>query len=213
MDRIGAGMQGYLHTYEAYRIPKGTTVKDASGEDIILSEKEDTLVLTEKAGRQLVKDRKAHNGMLMMKAEVAAEKTQSAAAEKQAKDYAKIMAVYRAMAKGDVVPSGDERKLQEFDPDLYQMAKTAQSMARQAERKEHKSQWDEREENAHREKMRELSNESNEAAHAAVTGPKAFASAQKDHIVEIDSGGVDFSSMTVMSLGAGVTGAQIDLSV
>lgn len=213
MDGIGKGMQGYLHTYEAYRIPKGTTVKDASGEDIILSEKEDTFVLTEKAGRQLVNDRKAHNGMLQMKAEAAAQRTQSVAAEKQAKDYSKIMAVYRAMVKGDIVPSGDERKLQEYDPDLYQMAKNAQSMARQAERKEHKSQWDEREESAHREKMRELSNESNEAAHAAATGPGAFASAQKDHIVEIDSGGVDFSSMTVMSLGAGVTGAQIDLSV
>ena len=37
MSRIDANMLGYLHTYEAYRIPKGTKVKDAAGEEIILS--------------------------------------------------------------------------------------------------------------------------------------------------------------------------------
>lgn len=35
------------------------------------------------------------------------------------------MAVYRAMAKGDIVPASDERKLQEYNSDLYQTAKFA----------------------------------------------------------------------------------------
>lgn len=213
MSKIEAGMQGYLHTYEAYRIPKGTKVKDAAGKEVVLSAEEDVLVLTQKAGKQLVKDRTDHNNMLLMEAEMAAQKTQQAASEKTAQDYAKIMAVYRAMAKGDIVPASDERKLQEYNSDLYQAAKMAQAMARQAERKKQKSQWDEKEEQDHQAKMKELRDQSNEAVLAVGKGSQAFSSAQKERIVEIDSSGVDFSSMQVMNLGSGVTGEHIDLSI
>lgn len=213
MSKIETGMSGYLHTYEAYRVPKGTSVKNASGEDIVLSNEEDVLVLTKKAGKQLVKDRRAHNGMLQLKAELAAQKTQNAANEKNAEDQAKIMAVYRAIAKGDIVPASDERKLQEYSADLYQAAKMAQSMAQINERKKHASQWDEEEEDAYNAKKKALCDESNEAAAAAITGARDFSNAQKKRIVEIDSSNIDFSSMEVMSLGAGVTGVLIDLSI
>lgn len=217
MSKIDSKMSSYLHTYEAYRIPKGTKVQDATGKEVILSNEEDVLVLTEKASKQLVKDRKEHNGMLQLKAEMAAQKTQNAANEKIAKDNAKIMAVYRAMANGDIVPASDERKLQEYDKDLYQAAKMAQSMAqlrtKQAKRRQHASQWDEKEEQTHEAKMKELDEASNEAALAVGEGSQKFSSAQKERIVEIDSSGVDFSSMQVMGLGSGVTGALIDLSI
>ena len=206
-------MSGYLHTYEAYRVPKGTKVQDATGKEVVLSNEEDVLVLTEKASKQLVKDRNEHNVMLQMKAERAAQKTQQAASEKVAKDTAKVMAVFRAMSKGDIVPASDEKKLQEYDSDMYQMAKIAQSMAIQEKRKKHDSQWDEKEEKEHKAKMKELGEKSNEAALAVGTGSKAFSNAQKECIVEIDSSEVDFSSMQVMSLGAGITGANIDLSI
>jgi len=212
MSKIDSNMSGYLHTYEAYRIPKGTKVQDATGKEIALSNEEDVFVLTEKAGKQLVKDRREHNGMLQKTAEMAAQKTQDAAREKIAKDQAKVMAVYRAMAKGDIVPAGDERKLQEYSSDLYQAAKMAQSMAQQAERRKQASQWDEKEEEAHKAKMKELGDASNEAALAVAEGSQEFSSAQKENIIEIDSTGVDFSSMKVMSFG-GVTGACIDLSI
>ena len=94
MSKIDSNMSGYLHTYEAYRIPKGTKVQDATGKEIALSNEEDVLVLTEKAGKQLVKDRREHNGMLQKMAEMAAQKTQDAAREKIAKDQAKVMAVW-----------------------------------------------------------------------------------------------------------------------
>lgn len=217
MSKIDSNMSGYLHTYEAYRIPKGTKVQDATGKEMVLSNEEDVLVLTEKASKQLVKDRKAHNCMLQLKAEMAAKKTQDAASEKIVKDQTKIMAVCRAMMKGDIVPASDERKLQEYDNDLYQAAKMAQSMAqlraKQAEQRKHASQWDEQEEEAHKAKMKELGDEANEATLAIGEGSKEFSSAQKEHIVEIDSSGVDFSSMKVMNLGSGVTGAHIDLSI
>lgn len=125
----------------------------------------------------------------------------------------KIMAVYRAMVKGDIVPGSDERKLQEYSSDLYQAAKMAQAMAQVSERKKQKSQWDEQEERAYNEKKKELSDVSNKAVSDLVEGSQKFSSVQKECIIEIDSSGVDFSSMKVMSLGAGVTGVNIDLSV
>lgn len=213
MSRIDANMSGYLHTYEAYRIPKGTKVKDATGQEVILSNEEDVLVLTEKAGRQLVEDRRNYGSMLQMQAQMASQRTQDAASKKYAKDQAKVMSVFRAMAKGDIVPASDEKKLMEYSSELYQSAKMAQSLALQTERRKHKSQWDEKEEEAHKAKMKELCDESNEAALAVGTGSREFSNVQKERIVEIDSSGVDFSSVQVMSLGAGVTGAYIDLSV
>ena len=213
MGRIDVNMSGYLHTYEAYRIPKGTKVKDTTGKEVVLSNEEDVLVLTEKAGKQLVQDRRNYGYMLQMQAQVAAQKTQDEASEKYAKDQAKIMSVFRAMAKGDIVPASDEKKLMEYNPDLYQSAKMAQSMALQAERRKHKSQWDDNEEEAHKAKMKELRNESNEAALAVGIGSREFSNVQKERIVEVDSSEADFSSMQVMSLGSGVTGTYIDLSL
>ena len=207
-------MSDYLHTYEAYRVPKGTAVKNANGEDIVLSHEEDTLVLTEKSGRQLVADRRNYGEFLQQKAELAAEKTQEAAREKITRDEAKAMAVFRSLANGDNVPSSDESKLMEYDAKLYQMAKSAQAMAQMAKKRAEskESEWDEREEEELRKKMKQLGDESNEAALAVGKGSGEFGEAQKRNIVVIDSGGVDFSSMKTMSLG-GVTGEFIDLSV
>lgn len=213
MSRIDANMSGYLHTYEAYRIPKGTKVKDATGQEVILSNEEDVLVLTEKAGRQLAEDRRNYSNMLQMQAQMAAQRTQDAASKKYVKDQAKVMSVFRAMAKGDIVPVSDEKKLMEYSSELYQSAKMAQSLALQAERRKHKSQWDDKEEEAHKAKMKELRDKSNEAALAVGTGSREFSNVQKERIVEIDSDGMDFSSMQVTSLGADVTGAYINLSV
>ena len=199
MSRIDANMSGYLHTYEAYRIPKGTKVKDATGQEVILSNEEDVLVLTEKAGRQLAEDRRNYSNMLQMQAQMAAQRTQDAASKKYVKDQAKVMSVFRAMAKGDIVPVSDEKKLMEYSSELYQSAKMAQSLALQAERRKHKSQWDDKEEEAHKAKMKELRDKSNEAALAVGTGSREFSNVQKERIVEIDSDGMDFSSMQVTS--------------
>ena len=34
MNKIDNNMSAYLHTYEAYRVPKGTSVKDMAGKDV-----------------------------------------------------------------------------------------------------------------------------------------------------------------------------------
>lgn len=215
MQKIDNNMSAYLHQYEAYRIPKGTTVKDMTGNDVVLSNTEDVLVLTEEASRQLVKDRGDYGNMLQTKAELAAQKTQSAAMEQMMKDQAKALAVFRSMADGDIVPDADERKLMEYDDKLYQAAKMAQAMAqrmkKEAENKE--SEWDEREEKENQRKREKLCEESNEAALAVGTGVQQLSVAQKQNIVEIDSNGVDLSNITAVNLGSGVTGSNIDLSL
>ena len=215
MNKIDTNMSAYLHTYEAYRIPKGTTVKDAAGKDMVLSEEKDVLVLTEKASRQLIEDRRDYGGMLQMKAELAAQKTQEEGMKQFMKDQAKALAVLRSMSNGDVVPSSDEKKLMEYDDKLYQAAKMAQAMAQRMKKEieKKKSEWDEKEEAEQRKKMDELCEASNEAALAVGTGSHEFSAAQKQHIVEVDSSGVDFSSLTAVNLGSGVTGTNIDLSL
>lgn len=215
MQKIDNNMSAYLHQYEAYRIPKGTTVKDMTGNDVVLSNTEDVLVLTEEAGRRLIKDRGDYGNMLQTKAELAAQKTQSAAMEQMMKDQAKALAVFRSMADGDIVPDADERKLMEYDDKLYQAAKMAQAMAqrmkKEAENKE--SEWDEREEKENQRKREKLCEESNEAALAVGTGVQQLSAAQKQNIVEVDSSGVDLSNITAVNLGSGVTGSNIDLSL
>ena len=148
MNSVNLDMTKYLHSYEAYRVPKGTKVQNQAGEEVVLSNEEDTLVLTEKASRQLVKDRGDYIGMLQTQAEMAAEKTQEAATERIAKDQAKAMAVFRSLANGDNVPSSDESRLMEYDSKLYQAAKAAQAMAQMAKKRAEskESEWDERDE-------------------------------------------------------------------
>lgn len=214
MSTVSSSMSGYLHVYEAYRIPKGTSVKNQAGEDVILSNDEDTLVLTDKSSRQLVEDRRNYGGMLQANAEAAAQKTQDEASKKIAQDQAKALAVFRSMSNGDNVPSSDESKLMDYDKKLYQAAKMAQAMAQMSRKRNEtkESEWDEHEEEEYRNKMAKLCNESNEAAWGSAKELREFGEAQKENIVEIDSGKIDFSSLRTIPLG-GVIGEYIDLSI
>lgn len=65
-------------------------------------------------------------------------------AEKEGfEDLRKIMEVVRRMTKGDNVPHSDEKKVMEYDKDMYQMAKSAQMVAqmRKKDREDHDSLW------------------------------------------------------------------------
>ena len=64
----------------------------------------------------------------------------------QAKEMNKIMLVARRIMHGDKVPAKDEKKLMEYDPKLYMMAKNAAAMLEMRKRKEHKSLWEDEEE-------------------------------------------------------------------
>lgn len=215
MRGIDNTMLSYLHTYEAYRIPKGTKVLGSDGKEVVLSEQEDKLVLTEQAGKQLIKDRQKYGEMLQLRAEVAAQETQEEAMKKHTEDQAKAMAVFRSMSKGDTVPVTDENKLMAYDDKLYQAAKIAQALAQMAEKRteDKESLWDEREEAEYAKKMEELCSESNERALEVGTKSQEFSQVQKQNIVEVDAGQMDFSKVKVANLGSGVEGMNVDLSI
>lgn len=204
----------YVHTYEAYRVPKGTKVQNAAGEETVLSEEEDQFVLTEESSKQLVKDRRDFGNALQARAQLAAGKTQEEAQKQYAKEQAKALAVFRSMSKGDIVPASDENRLMEYDDKLYQAAKMAQAMAQRTKKKieKKKSEWDEKEEAEDAKRMEQLRNESNEAMQSMSTDFGKFSAAQKNNIVEVDVGNTDFTTMKTINLG-GVTGEYIDLSL
>ena len=75
-------------------------------------------------------------------------KQQGDAMEKEMENLGKVMIVFRRLAKGDIVPLTDEKKLMEYDDKMYQMAKNMQAMAQQMEKEheKHKSLWEDEEE-------------------------------------------------------------------
>lgn len=60
----------------------------------------------------------------------------------------KILAIFRRIAKGDIVPARDERKLMEHDAKMYNMAKQLGAMAKNDDPKRHKSVDSEEEQKA-----------------------------------------------------------------
>lgn len=83
--------------------------------------------------------------------------------EEAAKDYGeemgKIMTVARRIMHGDIVPMQDEKKLMEFDKDLYIMAKNAGMMAKLEKRKKYESLWEDEEKKEHEDPMKEADEE------------------------------------------------------
>ena len=67
------------------------------------------------------KDKNEYVTSLEIKANMAQERTKIEAEKKDAMDKAKIMAVFRNMANGDMVPPSDERKLLEYDDKMCQL--------------------------------------------------------------------------------------------
>ena len=76
-------------------------------------------------------------------------KQQGEAAKEYGVEMGKLMTVARRIIHGDQVPAQDEKKLMEFDKDLYMMAKNAGMMARLKERKKYDSLWEEEEKKEH----------------------------------------------------------------
>lgn len=74
-----------------------------------------------------------------------AAKQQAESAKESGEEMRKILTIARRIMHGDIVPLTDERKLMEFDKDLYQMAKSIGAMRQMEKRKKYKSLWDEEE--------------------------------------------------------------------
>lgn len=79
-------------------------------------------------------------------------------------DVAKAMEIARRIARGDIVPLKDEKKLMEFSADLYQVAKASAAVNANKKHKKYDSLYEE-EDDSMRDKMRTLKQE-NEMAGA-----------------------------------------------
>ena len=187
MYGVSFNITPYVHKYEAVKLQKGQEVPKDKQANLITGDDGEQYMLTDAAKEQMIKYKKAFNDAYMMQSEMATSKANSEAEKKHAEDQAKAMTVYRNMAKGDIVPPGDERRLMEYDKDMYQFAKTAQMMAQVAERKKHKSEWDEEEERKYQEKQNKLNEESNAWVENLNPTAQALFAAQRDAIVEIEA--------------------------
>ena len=94
-------------------------------------------------------------------------KQQGEAAKDYGEEMGKIMTVARRLMHGDQVPMQDEKKLMEYDKDLYIMAKNAGMMARLEKRKKYDSLWEDEEKKEHEDPM-----EAADAEEAFTAGPE-----------------------------------------
>ena len=92
---------------------------------------------------------------------------QADAAKEYGAEMGKLMEVARRLMKGAIVPSYDEKKLMEFDKDLYQMAKSIGMLVRQQKKEKYESLWEEEEEKEYDDPMEVAEN-----AEAASDGPE-----------------------------------------
>lgn len=91
-------------------------------------------------------------------ADMVSSEQQADAMEEQAKEMSKILLIARRIMHGDKVPIKDEKKLMEFDPKLYNMAKNIGAMAEIRKRKEHKSLWEDEEKKENPDAIEEANN-------------------------------------------------------
>lgn len=208
MNSINLDMTKYLHSYEAYRIPKEKMTEIKKQGDI--AEEGDQLVLTEKAKKQLIQDRADYASAMMEERKKLSAEQNAEAEKKYREDQAKMVAVFRSMSEGKMVSDTDEKKLMEYDPKLYMAAKMAQMMAQRAD-KEKESHFDNKDEEEYEKKMKMYNEKTDKFRESWNSEFSSFVNAQKDSIVEIQSGDIDFSSIkSVVNLGGGITGAVID---
>ena len=73
-------------------------------------------------------------------------KQQSEAGQDMAEDMAKALTTARRIANGDIVPMTDEKKLLEYDEELYRMAKMSAMLHQMEEHRKHKSLYEDEEE-------------------------------------------------------------------
>ncbi len=92
---------------------------------------------------QEVLDSLAEQYAAVWNAEVA--RQQADAMEDMGEELSKLITVAQRIASGAQVPYSDEKKLMEYSPDLYQVAKSAQMLNRLEEHETYDSLWDDEE--------------------------------------------------------------------
>ena len=76
----------YLHTYEAYRIPEGSSALNAENSSIVKAGGDSQLVLTEESRKQLIKDRMDYGAAMKAEQDKAYAEQEREALKKYASD-------------------------------------------------------------------------------------------------------------------------------
>lgn len=108
-----------------------------------LQEQIDTLT------NQIRKNEKSLDDVTQMEVGIAnseVAKQQGDAMEEAAEDMAKCLEIARRISRGDKVPAQDEKKLMDFNMEIYQIAKNMAVMNMNRKHKEWESLWDDEEE-------------------------------------------------------------------
>lgn len=98
---------------------------------------------------QIEKNEKGLDDVINMEVGIAnseVAKQQGDAMEEAAADMAKCLEIARRISRGDKVPAQDEKKLMEFNMEIYQLAKNMAAMNMNRKHKEWKSLWEDEEE-------------------------------------------------------------------
>lgn len=98
---------------------------------------------------QIEKNEKGLDDVINMEVGIAnsiVAKQQGDAMQEEAEDMAKCLEIARRISRGDKVPAQDEKKLMEFNMEIYQIAKNMAVMNMNKEHKEWKSLWEDEEE-------------------------------------------------------------------
>lgn len=149
-------IENYLHKYVAYRINNTINDNVANNDEVMgnITDKNgkinksdvDTFILSEESRQQMMLDREAYMERLVNEINLESAKQQGEAMEKGMEDLGKIIMVFRRLADGDIVPYSDEKKLMDYNNEMYQCAKSMQAIAINEKSKEHKSLWEDEEE-------------------------------------------------------------------
>lgn len=102
----------------------------------------------------------------MYQQQIESSKEAAEAMGEEMKNMAKILEIARRISRGDHVPASDEKKLMEYDKDLYQMAKSSAVMNANRKHKKYKSLFEE-EQGEQEEKVRALHRENGTESSAA----------------------------------------------
>lgn len=106
--------------------------KEINGKDNQVKNDDATLQISEEA---MEKYREMQNLLYNMEAA----KQQGDAMEDTVDNMGKVMAIFRRICHGDIVPQKDEKMLMEYSTELYQAAKMCATMAKNKHPKKYKS--------------------------------------------------------------------------
>lgn len=125
----------------------------------------------EELSRQIKKDEKGLDALIeqevgIINSEVS--KQQADAMQKYGEDMAKCLEIARRIGRGDRVPAQDEKKLMDFNMEIYQMAKNMATLHMDEKHKDWDSLWGEEEETEYGDPMEMAAN-----AEAGVAPPEA----------------------------------------